>query len=201
MSELEKLNKNKILICCFGGSALQMGGIPPFEFVNYLSIICKNTCDLLFYIDKHQCWYHKGIEGITNNIDETIKYLNNKTNCYKYEKIIFMGTSAGGYASILFGSLCSRVNYVIGFIPQTILENPIDNTYSDLHNIINTNTKYILFGDINITDKNDFHHILHCDNLQNFTNVTVIKKSGINLKELRDSGTIKNILDYIIYNS
>jgi hypothetical protein len=36
MSELEIINGNKNLICCFGGMALKMGGIPPFEFLNYL---------------------------------------------------------------------------------------------------------------------------------------------------------------------
>jgi hypothetical protein len=55
-----------------------MGGIIPFEFLNYLSNTYNNNYDLLFYIDKKQCCYHKGIDGITNNIDETVLYLNNK---------------------------------------------------------------------------------------------------------------------------
>ena len=102
-----------------------MGGIPPFEFLNYLSSIYKNTHDLLFHIDKNQCHYHRGLDGITKNIDETILYLNNMIQ--HYEKVIFIGVSAGGYAAILFGSLCKNVHHVIGFIPQTILQNPIDN--------------------------------------------------------------------------
>jgi len=48
-------------IVCFGGMALQMGGILPFEFLNYLSLHYTN-CDLLFFVDKYQCWYHKGFE-------------------------------------------------------------------------------------------------------------------------------------------
>ena len=36
-----------------------------------------------------------------------------------------MGVSAGGYASILFGSLCN-VSSVIAFIPRTKLINPIN---------------------------------------------------------------------------
>ena len=27
-----------------------------------------NTCDLIFFIDKDQCWYHKGIKNITNKV-------------------------------------------------------------------------------------------------------------------------------------
>ena len=76
-SEYKIMNGNKNLIICFGGMALQFGGILPFEFLNYLSSIYKNKCDLIFYVDNHQCWYHKGIKDITNNIDETILYLNN----------------------------------------------------------------------------------------------------------------------------
>jgi hypothetical protein len=51
MSELKIIKGHKILICCFGGLALKMGGILPFEFLNYLSSVYTNKCDLIFYID------------------------------------------------------------------------------------------------------------------------------------------------------
>ena len=63
-SEYKIFNNSKKLIVCFGGMALAFLGVPPFEFLNYLSSIYKD-CDLLFYIDKDQCHYHKGINGIT----------------------------------------------------------------------------------------------------------------------------------------
>jgi hypothetical protein len=59
------------------------GPIPPFEFLNYLSSNYKNSCDLVFFIDIYQTWYHK---GLTNNIDETVIYINNiiqKNNIYR----------------------------------------------------------------------------------------------------------------------
>jgi hypothetical protein len=199
MSEYKIINGCHNLIVCFGGSALQFGGILPFEFLNYLSSMYKNDCDLIFYIDSHQSWYHKGIKDITNNIDETTLYLNNIIKNENYKKIIFMGTSAGGYGAILFGSLCNNVNNVISFIPQTILKNPINLNYSNLKNIINENTKYILYGDNSIQDINDNHHILHCENIECFANVKIIKNNSCNLKELRDNGFIKNILDSIIF--
>lgn len=196
MSELEKINGKNNLICCFGGMALAMGGIPPFEFVKYLSLY-DSDCDLLFYIDKKQCCYHRGIEGITNNIEETVDFLNKKIN--KYDKVIFMGTSAGGYASILFGSLC-KVSNVISFIPKIKLNHAINTDYADLKNIINSNTQYILFGDKSVTDINDSHHISQCEMLETFSNVKIIKKDSIDMKILRDSGTIKDTIDRIIYN-
>jgi hypothetical protein len=197
-SECKIMNNNKNLIICFGGMALMFGGILPFEFLNYLSSIYKNNCDLIFYIDIHQCWYHKGIKNITNNINDTILYLNNIIKYGNYEKIIFMGISAGGYGSILFGSLCNNVTNVISFIPQTIIKNAIDSNYSNLKHIINDNTKYILYGDISIKDINDFHHISHCENIEYFSNVTIHKTENCNLKQLRDNGSIKKMIDDII---
>ena len=198
-SEHKIINGNKNLIICFGGMALRFGGILPFEFLNYLSSTYTDYCDLIFYIDIEQCWYHKGIKNITNSIDETILYLNNTITDRKYEKVIFMGTSAGGYASILFGSICN-VNNVISFIPQTIIKKPINLNYSNLNNIINKNTKYLLYGDTSVQDINGDHHISHCENIGCFTNVKIIKNSGCKLKQLRDSGFIKILIDDILNN-
>lgn len=190
MSEYMIVNGNKNVIVCFGGMKLQMYGIPPFEFLNYLSSNYKDTYDLLFYIDKHQCWYHKGIDGISTTIDETCEYLNTKIS--QYEKVIFIGTSAGGYAAILFGSLCN-VRNVVAFIPQTKLINPISRKYRDLKTIINPNTKYLLYGDLKYP-VNDKHHISQCENLESFSNVKIVKKD-VFLKHMRDSGEIKEIID------
>lgn len=176
---------------------LKMGGIPPFEFLNYLSKLDQKNTDLYFYIDKKQCWYHKGIEGITTNVEETVSYLNNIIKKSNYKKVIFMGVSAGGYASILFGSLCN-VNNVISFIPRTKLINPVDKKYEDLKNIVNNKTKYILYGDVRVKNKNDDHHIIQCNNLKQFENVTLFIQKGLNMKRLRDNGTIKNIITNIL---
>ena len=98
------------------------------------------------------------------------------------------------------GSMCNNVNHVISFIPQTIIKNPINLNYSNLKNIINKNTKYILYGNKGIKDKNNLHHILHCENIECFTNVKIIKNNNCNLKELRDNGFIKNTIDDIIFS-
>ena len=197
-SEYKIINGNKILIVCFGGMALKFGGIIPFEFLNYLSSIYLDRCDLYFFIDKNQCWYHKGIKDITNNIDETVLYINDIIKNGNYEKVLFMGVSAGGYGAILFGSLCNNVNNIISFIPQTIIKNPINSNYSDLKNVINKNTSYLLYGDKSIQNDNDSHHISHCENLEDFQNVKIIKGENCILKELRDNGYIKILIDSII---
>ncbi|MDE5075165.1 MAG: hypothetical protein O4749_03515 [Trichodesmium sp. St5_bin2_1] len=53
-----------------------------------------------------------------------------------------MGVSAGGYAAILFGSLCHVTN-VISFLPRRKLKAKIvDKKYKKLKNIINNDTDY-----------------------------------------------------------
>ena len=195
-------NNSENLIICFGGMVLKMGGILPFEFLNYLSKTYEKNTDLYFYIDKNQCWYHKGIDGITNNIDDTVLYLNSIIKKSNYKKIIFMGVSAGGYASILFGSLCN-VSNVIVFIPRTKLTPdvvPIDKKYDDLKNIINNETEYILYGDVKPIHNNPHHHISQCNRLECFKNVKIIYHKGLDMKLLRDNGTIKKIINNILIN-
>ena len=194
-SEKKILNNSDTLIVCFGGMALKMGGILPFEFLNYLSKTYENRLDLIFYIDKDQCWYHKGIRGITKNIDETVEYLKNIISGYK--KTIFMGVSSGGYASILFGSLCNVTNVVAFIPPTTYKKKMIDKKYFNLKTVINKNTKYLLNGDpLEKRDKN--HFISECYNLEEFENVKIEKYPRLNMKKLRNNGTIKIILDNII---
>jgi hypothetical protein len=207
MSELIMANGSKILIICFGGMTSRFMKMPPFEFLNFLSsmlytcpseVVGDKMIDMMFYIDMDQCWYHKGLKGITHNIDDTVIYLNDKIK--EYNNVVFMGISAGGYAAILFGSMCNVKN-VIAFIPRTNLNNPINDVYKNLKNVINNNTNYLLFGDTSDTNVDSNHHISQCDNLGNFPNVKIIKKNGIDMKLFCSGGEMKIILDNILFSS
>jgi hypothetical protein len=199
MSEYHITNQNKHIIIAFGGMVSQFGLIPRFEFLRYLSSLYTNKCDLYFFTDLYQCWYHRGFYAITNSIEESVTYLNDIIKKGNYDKVIMMGVSSGGYAAILFGSLCINVTHVISFVPQTILMNPICPNYSDLRHIINTHTSYLLYGDTSITDIKHRHYISHCENIEAYSNVTVIKReNNSDVKRLRDNGTIKKIIDDII---
>jgi len=203
-SVLIEIKGCKKLIVCFGGRALKQGGVIPFEFLNYLIKTYKEECDFIFIIDKYFRWYHKGVEGVTSTIEETALYLNKIIENGKYDKVLFMGTSAGGYAAILFGSICNNIDSVIAFIPQTILKEPEatptkclpkDQTYTDLKTIINNKTNYTLYGN-HKEDENPNHHISHCLNLAHFENVHIIKPNHfLGLKKLRDDGILKILID------
>ena len=194
-SQYKILVNSKKLIICFGGMKLKMYGILPFEFLNYLSKTYENEVDLYFFVDRHQCWYHKGFEGITSNINDTIEYLNKIIINGNYNKVIFMGISAGGYASILFGSLCN-VSNVVSFIPVNNITNPINLKYKNLNNVINKTTKYLIYGDSNFND-NDIHNIKQYKKLESFSNVTIEIKNRLSMKIMRDKGEIKEIIDKI----
>jgi dienelactone hydrolase len=192
-------NGRKSLIVCFGGMALQFDGIPPFEFLNYLSQNYTELCDLCFLIDKKQCWYQSGIDGSTKNVEETISYLDNMIETGHYEKVIFMGISAGGYGAILFGSLCKKVQSVVSFIPQTILKSFPDSKYHDLKDVINPTTLYLLHGDVSVMDENDLHHISQCEHIKDNKNVVIHRHHSVNVKEFRNDGSLKNMIDEAIF--
>ena len=175
-NQLLILNRYKTIIVCFGGMALAFGGIPSFEFMNTMEKHFPYL-DRVFLIDKNKNWYHTGIQGISENIEETLEYL--RSIIVNYKNICFMGTSAGGYASILFGSLL-KVNTVLAFIPQTLVNfNGMDTKYADLKDIINDETNYIIHGDLSIENPFDNHHIKHCENIELFKNVNVIRNPSL----------------------
>jgi hypothetical protein len=193
-SLLEYDGKNKeILIIIFGGLHLKSGGILPFEFLQSLTKWFPNISKK-FYIDLNQCWYHEGIKDITSSIEETKGYLREVITPYK--TVVFIGTSAGGYAAILFGSLLN-VTSILAFIPQTMLTSnqpQIQAQYRNLKPFINNCTKYIIYGDTSIKDRTDLHHVLQVNNLQGFKNVNIVYKNGLSLKSIRDSGELRNLI-------
>ena len=189
---------SETLIISFAGHDRIFGGIPRFEFVNFMETRFKNI-SRHFYTDKYLNSYHQGIHEITNNIDETIDYLRNEIKNYK--NVICLGVSSGGYAAILFGSLLN-INYVLAFIPQTLRRNKnIDEKYRDISKFINETTKYYLYGDLSVNDAMDCHHISQCERISHHSNVILIKKKYINLKEMRNTGELYAILNSLVNNT
>ena len=202
MDKLEEIHYHDTLIVSFGGYAQKFGGIQPYEFLSFLNKNFPKT-DKLFLKDTYCSNYHRGIRGISTSVETTVDFLKTKINVVDisgnsiYRKVLFLGNSAGGYAALLFGSLLN-VNFILAFVPQTILyledKNPL---YKNLAPFINEVTKYYVYGDLSVKDHKDPHHISHCENINKF-NVTVIRKDHIDLKKLRDSGELKNIIEDII---
>ena len=158
-----------------------------------------------YYLDRHMAFYHKGIEGVSTNIEETVSHLKDKIK--DFDEVNFTGISAGGYAAILFGSIL-KVNKVIAFRPMTMLPSMVptypyvDPKYDNLNTYINKTTQYFLYGQRNIDPVDDplhfWHNAYHCDNINNFANVKLNDK--FHMKNLKDKEILKNIFDNHLKN-
>ena len=88
-SPVEKLlvQGSQKLYVIFGGIAAGLN-MPPFEFYKSAQILNENK---LFLRDLHQCWYHKGLDGISTDIDSTAVYIENEINALQPNELFFIG--------------------------------------------------------------------------------------------------------------
>ena len=205
-----KFNKEiKPLIITFGGLGGDGMFQPLFEFKNFL---LKNIdCHVILIRDSKQSWYHNGINGFGDNINElknNIKEIIKKIN---YSIIITIGSSMGGYAALLFGNLLN-VNGIIAFCPQTFIDkdnrkkykdarwisqiaNICDNSYYDLSKLSFQNINVqIIYGRKNRLDK------IHAKRMEKNKNIIVTGKPGGHtfVKILRDNCILLKIINDMI---
>jgi len=191
-----------IFIFAGHGIADNIGGLPKFEFVKTMEKSFPSL-DVHFYVDYKQCWYSRGLEGITSNVDETIKYLDKK----KHKKNIFMGNSAGAYASILFGSIL-EVDKVIAFHPQTNLNaipsaknrhQHVSDEYMEIEKYLNDTTEYKIYGcnEGGVDSPNDpLHNSAQIDFLMKSNKPNLHRVPlNVTLKQVRDRGDLIKILE------
>jgi hypothetical protein len=196
-SYLHELHQSDTLIISFASYNRLFGGIRRFEFLNFLNTHFADV-DKKFYIDDFSDLYHKGIAGISKNIDETVEYFKKEIEGYKH--VVMIGVSCGGYAAILFGSLLN-VSSVVAFVPQTVrIKKDVDEKYRDIQPYINDSTVYTIYGDTSIQNVNDVHHIRHCERIADFPNVRIIKKEGMDIRKMRDNGELYDILTSCLQN-
>lgn len=180
------------LIVSFSGRGIKPLQAPRKEFERTLDRLFPED-KKMFFLDKSNVFYHKGISGLTEDVRSTVEFLRDLSG--PYEETVFMGSSAGGYASILFGSLLG-VSKVIAFIPQTLIKGyvktmPIE--YEDLNSVINDHTKYFVHGCVK--ERHDaWHGRIHVDNISGHGNVVVEFHNPLCMKKLRDSGRLDEIL-------
>ena len=217
-SFIKKISNNNILIIAFGGIKQKMGydlHLPPFEFVNILS---KKGIDVFFIRDLNQCWYQLGINDMGNSITDISDFLNKKIRNYNF--VILIGTSMGGYASLLFSQLI-KADVSIAFSPQTFID-PLNrkkfndfrwekqmskfhklNFFSDFYDLkyffknqIETKTEHYIFYGSN--EKLDSIHAIRMKELNSFHIFEVRNSPHNSAQKLKDEGIIDKILDFLI---
>lgn len=105
--------RTDVLFMSFGGVRLG-SGMPPFEFTASLS---SRGAPGYFIKDFRQSWYHEGLLGISDDIAGTHRYLQTLVERHGCDHLVTLGSSAGGYAAILFGALLGA-DRVAAFAPQ-----------------------------------------------------------------------------------
>jgi hypothetical protein len=103
------------LAIAFGGIASRLGGIAPFEF---LSALDPATVRRVFVRDLDQCWYQQGVRGVSSDLEGTTAALRAMIERMGVQRVVTVGTSAGGFAAIYFGCQLG-VDGVVAFAPQT----------------------------------------------------------------------------------
>jgi hypothetical protein len=91
--------------------------VPAFDLL-------ESTADLgvprLFVRDVDQCWYQRGLRGLSRDVPSTVDALTRVIGEAGDGRRVFVGSGAGGYAAILFGVLCGA-DEVVAFAPQATI--------------------------------------------------------------------------------
>ena len=198
------------LLITFAGISGALG-VYPFEF---FKITKGFDVDKIFIRDVNQAWYHKGLNGIGNNIEEIADYFKKLIEKYNYNKVVCLGNSMGGYAALVIGKLIDA-DIILSFAPQTFLDSKnrelhrdnrwieqiaqlpttIEPKYLDLSLLFDSKTNNSLIHIFYSLDERI--DIVHANWLKDTANVTlhVYENGGHQLvQHLRKSGELYRIL-------
>lgn len=112
------LDVSKTLIICFSGFKQNVAGVQPFEFFNTFSDCNAQT---LFLKDPLKTWFLAGIPGFGDTVEDIVAKINTMKETFGIKRIITVGGSSGGFASLLFGSLL-KADRAIALMPQTFVD-------------------------------------------------------------------------------
>lgn len=166
-----------------------------FGFYKTLIDIGENV---LFINDNTSSYYNADIPGLCTGPDSLAEIIQGFLSKRYWEKTIFIGSSMGGYAALLFGSII-HPSQVIAFSPQVDIQKPfslnpqkkLNLTYPDISGLINSNykTNYTI---VTSSHLEDIYHALKITQKENINililNMCAVDKGHNLLKELADNG-------------
>lgn len=120
-------NGSKTTLVAFGGLGHQIGQ-PVFEFRKILKPLEAN---LVFFKDSSRSWYHKPIPEFGDDIHGKATRINEILDSLPQGPRRFIGSSAGGFAALIFSRLVSNVADCLLFGPQTFLDQRSCNIMND----------------------------------------------------------------------
>jgi hypothetical protein len=180
--------------------------VRPFAFHTLLEGVDVKTA---FLRDHWSCWYHRGVKGIGGGIDEVAAFLRDFSR--NAEETVLLGTSSGGYAAILFGSLLGLEAHA--FSPQLFIDPELrrrhhdvrfpdemeglgadmDMRYADLRPVV-ARSRAPVNVYYSVKHKVDPAHAEHVGDLDNVTLHGFEWDSHLLVRELRDRGWLEPFL-------
>lgn len=158
----ECLSSRNTCVLAFGSNnAHELGTLPHFDFVNFLNSL---EVDYVLLRDPELFWYQKGIPDI-GSVPEVVNYVKNLVS--KYDRVITLGVSMGGFAALLFGYMAGVIK-IIAISPQTFTGSRVLSEFSD--------GQPSHFGDLHVTG--DFCDIRDHENSQTEAICYVSDKDG-----------------------
>jgi pimeloyl-ACP methyl ester carboxylesterase len=90
-----------MLLACSGFRSGEPGW-SPYAFLQCTDDLPVNR---LYVRDLYQAWYHMGLKGVSENIDETADFLRRIIKDTSIQKTVIIGVSSGGYLALLLGPM------------------------------------------------------------------------------------------------
>jgi len=203
---------SEIMLVAFGGIKGELG-LPAFEFFKATSVFKVKK---IYIRDLYQAWYHMGLPGLAENIGDISLIIKKIIDQENAKKVVMIGNSMGGYASLLFGFLL-EADDVHSFSPQTFISRYLRILHLDfrwrkfLRNVYRYKKHEKEYLDLKKTfqsknvktnfhiyfAKNNFLDSLHVNRLKNYDNVkTYSYPSGGHglIRYLRDQKILHQIL-------
>lgn len=116
----------RTMLIAFGGMRGALG-MPPFEF---LRVTGRLRTSRVFVRDLAQAWYHRGVPGLGSTIDDAAAGIRTVLESCPPKRLVVTGTSAGGYAALVFGTLLGA-DIVLSIVPQTVVDGELLHAMDD----------------------------------------------------------------------
>ncbi len=93
----------------------------------FLTTLAEQHVKVAFLRDHHAAWYHRGVAGVGDSVDEVADFL--RVFSRNAEEVVMIGGSSGAYAAALFGSLIGCETHA--FSPQTFIDPELRAVHDD----------------------------------------------------------------------
>jgi len=160
----------------------------------------------IFIRDNKKQWYLEGINSEINTIERLCDFLKAETEGYK---TVMLGSSAGGYAAVLFGSLL-KSEYILSFNGQFKLNDLLESSNESIDPIIFRERNNILINQyfsLNtfISNPSRVYYFYSNNSRWDVLNMRHVEKTGINMVSFNTSihgiPFIKSALPTVINSS